>query len=578
MKALKFILVAGLVWLTNSCGNPLEDFAVHMGASSYNQILNVVVHDFDDPDNYLTGASLSISGPNSDAVYAYDATKTYDISDGYTSLILNPSFDNKEGAFFNIKIEKAGYFTKTVPIIIAASSPITDVDINLISEMALPLGASRASSTQALSGQGALVSNFTLNIAPTAGVNGAQISLPAGTEFYASNGNRLMGNSLEVETIYFEGYMPLVKEFKPSFDGLLPFESPDSNYAIFDEGNPVLKINMTIDGQVVKSFQNGVIQFSFDLPADAPNVKEDRALLVGDSVQLISNDENSQTWEVLGSTVVESGPFGLRVVGESSHLSIKSFSMASLGNKMYFFFAHPDGTPVQIKSVKGIFELSNGKSIEQKKNKLETYKVPSSLVSDLGWSIDRLEKFKGQTYYGGTFSAYGLFLDGLISGNAIPQNVTIEIETPNGTFNTYTLVDKVLKRTKGFTLSNTNTVHHYIMLEPLGLEESPLKAQHRISCTKNPNLILYPPIGTKIKVWESFAKEDLKTEYVIPEKNWTQFEAYVESGQEYWVEAYLPLLPNVPLFSRSIVIRENEIHPIELTDAECNVLSLLSFL
>ncbi len=563
MKTFKIILLSGFLWLLNSCGDPLEDFKIHISPDYYSYSINIYAMDMAEPNLPLEGVSLSITGPDAAAVFNFDGTKNFDFSTGAIMLILDPALSPSEGnpVIFNVTISKPGYQSKTERFEIGMPQEITERIVYIYSKNNSTPGISIANSQGTLSSDGALNAAVDVSMGSIDGnETGIELSIPAGTKFYDDSGVQISGGNFEVEVVQFGSGSDARFFLNSETPGVLPLEKNGQLNATLDEDHELVEINMTVGTSTVASFSEGQPLLRIGVEPGQYNFDQERALAAGDSIGLISLTDGDENWMDDGKGIIFEENGNLYAEFALSHLSKFTLSNASETVRFEFFAAFDDGNSfvVSRSDVKVSYTLNGSQ-------KIFNPKIASASRC----------RYRGSGAFNKSYPHF--YVPGPASlGSSIAPGALgtfeVEINHSTGTLTNWT-VEETNNTFPGFSRT--------LITSPVPVL---LKATYTITCQNDPSpkQVLYPPKGYKLYLLDpaDFNPFEFKPNpfmdaptYIIPESSHRNFEAYsVNDGQQYMLAVYDPAFPFFPVFNQLITVNDGEDHDIRLDDEKCTAL------
>lgn len=504
LRAISFLSTAALVWLTTSCGDPLEDFQVHFSPEFYDYTVAVWITDIANPDELIDGASIAIEGRDAARVFNYDGNRDIEVIDGRVTMIIGPGPEPSEDnpIQYTVKISKNGYQDRYEPIAVYPDQTYQNRVVPILSTTNLPQGAHFATTTASLNPDGSLAADLSLDVAPS-GNQAMSISLPAGVTFFDENGNQLTGSALEVEVLGIEEGVDanIAMRLGTSTNQLLIRDGIIDTAFIPPSG--FLRVKMSVGGIKVKSFGSGSLSFKIGVPNSALNWKSGETVEQGDSVLFLSRTEGSNLWEEIGFGEIEILNGELSVNGTTSHLSDKTYSTGIYAAFTNYFHINSNGHGINSYKI----ELGND-------NQFHT-----------------IAHVQNQGGVGNTVFAYRS-----PRGASRTFQIRFEVETPKETFDWNDI---------GFISGGqTATNRHYIVLPQA---PPPYKATVQLYCENsvdedgNPTSYLYPPVGTMIWLSESGFFDNIVPTYIVQTEKWNEFvSSEVEAGQTVNITAVTP--------------------------------------
>lgn len=546
MKTIRYFLLAGVIWLANSCGDPLEDFGVHISPAYYEYFATFTLYDVADTEQLLQGASVSIEGSGSQYIYNYDGTKSFDITNGALSLILGPEIEPTEDnpVEFIISISKTGYEPRSFIASFSPGMKFLEQSLFIFSRTDLPEGTSKANLSASINSTGELSSPVLLDITPPTGSpRGASISLPQGTLFFDSNGMQLTGSSLEIEVILFDALAESTQAMWP----IIAFEEDEDISILPRIGFPVLDIQMEINGQRVKSFQNGQVSFTMELPDEITDPSSGQVLQPGDSLDIFSAESYSSRWEKLDPSVLETVNGMNQVSGTSDHLSLKAASTREGPEGMVeLILIDKNGNPVgfskyDIISPTGRFDLLNPKYSAAIRTIPDKYVTPPLNP--------------GKAYQG----YFALFYSGY----------SIEVETVTGD----ALTDfELISSGKTGAVFWGDEIPTFVYGSPT-YESPSITIPFEIYCNSDRAGKYYPPIGFQFQlkdgeqiVYSGSITKNGTSELTLPG---------VEENKQYTLFGFHPSDPGNTYFFLPVTLQNNVLLSIGLIDSQCAQLKKL---
>ena len=573
MKTVRYFLLAGFIWLANSCGDPLEDFKIHISPDYYSSGFNLILQDYASQE-LLSGAIVQFGGDYGDRIFYYDGSKSFDISEG-VALFIADFTKGEEAISFTIEVSKPGYlpFRKLYSI---SFGDVLDIRVPLINENNSSDDVSISESTVLLD-NGSITSPLELVVAPNSGIGqSAKIEIPAGILFQDENGNLLTGE-LTVRSVFFQHGTVPCEIMKPnSFFGAINVDDNNGKKTTYvDFGSSFLSIDMTVDGTVVNSFSQGELAYEIEIPDDSWNGTEERDIEAGDSIQLVSHTDGNAFWNISEMTQVTERNGKLFLSGSTNHLS--EFSYVTLSENDFilwgdkFFFAYEDGLPF------------TGEIILEYKTSTSDWKVANYIATNAEvydccpvenhFPIDPPKRFKMKKYNGVQPSLFFL-TSGLIGQSSNGLEGRIRCITKDGIELTPTRFGSGSHYGSPLFGGASFPIDYYLYTLTPPPPPRPFDAKYRIQC-EGEDAVLYPPKYTKIFVRPkgSLSPTVFDEDYFfISESGQSQLPLEgVISGQEYTVTAWFGFFK---LWEDDMVVNSDPdyIHPIVLNGGECDVL------
>lgn len=552
LRALSFLSTAALIWLTTSCGDPLEDFQVHFSPDFYDYTVAVWITDITNPDELLDGASIAVEGRDAARVFNYDGNPGIEVIDGRATMIIGPGQEptQDDPIQFTVKISKSGYQDRYEPIAVYPNQTYQNNVVTILSTTNLPQGAHYTTTTASLNPDGSLAADLSLDVAPS-GNQAMSISLPAGVTFFDEVGNQLTTGNLEAEVIGYEEGSEVNLAMRPGSSVTQVIQNSSGNVdSIAMEPSSFLDIKMKIGGVSVKSFENGELSFELEVPSNSLDFSDGSYIEVGENVQLVSLNDESTIWENIGESTVSSKNGRLFVEGKSTHLSKKTYFRNFLSNSRGLYFA----------------VRSNGHVVQTVKTEIRN--PNSSQWVDLGKSMD----YGSATRFDYKIGSFGYFESGdkvfrwLVPGWVDPQaDVRVTVVTIRGDFGP----------------SEYETAYRADLdITAIDLPQAPpqYKATVQLYCENsvdengNPTAYLYPPVGTMIWLYEGDFPSTIWPTYIVLTEKWNSFSTNVfEAGQT--VNVYAQTLDGGGYLKLGHTLVQNEVFIEQVETTNCDYLS-----
>lgn len=495
-------MLLGLIGLLFSCQDPTEGIVVHISPDFYDYALNIQLRSLDNPNQVLDrNASFQLLGDAAAEVYTIEGTRDYRFNNGEIGLMLNRlSLAPQKGdpVEFTMLIEEEGYRRRYFRIKVDYNEYYSEEIIYLIPDSPDAEGLKGQNTAVSLNQDGSLAAPLAFEWSTDFGNEPARfdLALDSGVSFYDRQGNLLMGNDLEVDILGIDTYSDNSTLSLPGSSLVQQLELDGQSSQSFITPMPRLDINLRVNGEEVKSLQGGKMHTRIDVPK-VTNPQTLRPYKPGDSVDLISFDEQDDYWATLGQAVVKKDSLGKYLETELDNFSVKSFTSKPQNQ-----------IPVHLKV------LSSGNQI---------------LYTDLRAAFGDLEKLLSRS----ANRQLDLMLDPalVLYAQANPEVVYIECETGSGLFSSLN------ESSTGKSIALDWNSSSDTLTATLQAGSDVFVGYYEAFCADQPQVLLYPPVGTKVFIKEAGAPEYglAPVHIVTPEnKNQLRFETTaVEDGKVY---------------------------------------------
>jgi len=502
MKTLSKLLSLALIFAVFSCQDPTKNVVVHISPDFYDYAISIQLRDIENPNQVLSRKpSFELLGADASEIYAIDGSRNYRFNNGEVALMLNRLvLAPQEGkpVIFTMVIEEDGYRPKHYTIKVDPYEYYSEELIYLVPDDPNVEGLIGQNTTATTNPDGSLSQELLFDFATSFGDQPARfdIVLDSGLTFYNRQGDLINGTELEVDLLGIDTYSDNSTLSLPGSSLVQQLEINGQSAQSFISPMPRLDINLRLDGEEVKSIGMGKMHTRIDVPK-VTNPKTLRTYKPGDTVDLISYDELEGFWRVLEQAVVKKDSIGKYLETDLDNFSTKSFTSTP-----------ENQVPVHIKIV------GSGQQV---------------LYTDVRASFAGNEKLLSRS----ANRQFDLKLDpGLVLyAQANPEVVYLECETGNGMFSS--LKDP----STGQAISVKWSSGSDTLTATLQKSSDVFVGYYTAYCVDQPQVLLYPPVGTKV-----FIKEAGEAEYglapvhvVTPEnKNNLRFEtSSVEDGKSY---------------------------------------------
>lgn len=510
MKAIRLFFI-GLVLSFGACQDPTEGIVVHISPDFYDYAVSIQLRDLSAPNTEISASpSFTLSGPMANEVYAIDGTKNFRFNNGETALILNrlvlePQANNP--VWFNLHVETNGYRPKTYYIVINEGEFYSEELIYLLPDDPNMDGVAAQSSTGAVNSDGSLAEELNFDFATTSDTLPASftLALDSGITFYDRGGQPISGANLEVDVVGFDTYSDNSTLALPGSSLIQFMEINGVVQRSFVGPMPRLDLNLSVNGKEVKSIQGGKMRSRINL-VETTNPLTLTTYGQGDSIDIISYDEQDQYWTYLYTTVVEKDSLGKYILVDVDDFSSKSATRILRGSgKSGTVDVHikinPSGHIMSYNDFRAEFTGNDG-----------TY---SKLINRSANSAFDVSLAPGLVLY----------------AQVNPNNAFMVVETGSGTFSSRNPVGSG----KGIKVDWNATSDTVVYT--LDRTEQVFVGFYRAFCASQPNVLLYPPVGTKVYIKEAGAPEyGLAPVHIVTKenKNELRFETTaVEDGKTY---------------------------------------------
>lgn len=510
-RLFKLLFTISLIWTFNSCQDPTEDVVVHISPDFYDYAVSIQLRDMSNPSEVLSSnANFTVNGPYANEIYTIEGTKNFRFNNGEIALILNRlSLAPQEGqpVTFTLQIEANGFRDKSFFIQIDEEEFFSQEVVYLLPDDPDMDGLAAQKVQASVNSNGSLASELVLDFATTSDTLPAKfnLALDSGVTFYDRNGNAVNGSDLEVDVVGFDAYSDNSTLALPGSSLIQFVEINGVPQKSFIGPMPRLDLNLSVDGQAVKSLQGGTMFTRMDIP-EVTNPITLETYAEGDSIDVISYDEQDQYWKFIGTEVVEKDSLGKFVTVELDNFSAKSFTKIANNQVDLHIKIKTSGHLMLENNFIAEFQGSGDatpyrKLINNTANAAFDVKLDPALVlfARVNPNVAFMEVITGS----------GLFS----SRNEAGSGRSIAVEW-NSTSDTVV-----------YTLEPTNEV---------------FVGYYNAFCANQPQVLLYPPVGTKVFVKEAGASEyPIAPVHIVTKenKNSLRFETTaVEDGKLYDVK------------------------------------------
>lgn len=281
------------------------------------QILDAAGNDI--PENI----TVEISGPGVDKIYSTVGERALVVNQGIIDFAIdkNETPTPENPIEFAVKVTAPGYVPTVQSYFIRDVNQLQQERIFMVNRAAPPAGVSTASVGINASAEGTADPVTVTTDTGTEVQEKAEITFPAGTQFFDAEGNRITGN-ISAQVAYFDNRS---QESLDAFPGGFTAENVrDTEGNILDpvqfETAGFLAINLSAGSEEVRTFSQP-IPVSMSINSETLNPETGAPVAAGDVIPLWSLDENTGEWTLEGTTTVSEQDGELKVDFEITHLS-----------------------------------------------------------------------------------------------------------------------------------------------------------------------------------------------------------------------------------------------------------------
>ncbi|WP_421751820.1 hypothetical protein [Croceimicrobium sp.] len=492
-----------------ACKNPTDDVVVHISPDFYDYAISIQLCDLSAPNQVLnSNAQFSLSGADAGEVYVIDGSRNYQFNRGEVALILNrlvlePQTDHPVG--FTLQVDADGFRPKTFYIQVDEEEYFSQEIIYLLPDNPNMNGLGTQSSMASLNNNASLADEirFDFNTQSDTLPASFSLALDSGVTFLDREGNSISGTSLDVEILGFDTYSDNSTLSLPGSSLIQDMEINGRVTRSFIGPMPRLDINLSVDGKEVKYLQGGTLFTRMNIP-EVTNPFTLTTYAEGDSIDVISFDEKDQFWKYLGTEVVQKDSAGKFISVELDNFSSKSFTNVANNQADLHIKVKTSGHIMLYNDFKAEFTGNDGtysKLLNRTANAAFDIKLDPGLIlyARVNPTVAFMEVLTGS----GIFSS----------------------RNPAGSGNSISVQWNSTSDTVVYTLEPTSDV---------------FVGYYNAFCANQPNVLLYPPVGTKVYVKEAGAADyPLAPVHIVTKenKNSLRFETTaVEDGKYYDVK------------------------------------------
>lgn len=504
---IRFIFVYILIVLTfSSCQDPTKDVVLHISPDFYDYALSVQVRSLVAPNAPIEyNGTFNIGGADAAYVYTIDGTKSFRLNNGEAALMIdrlsiNPSAEKP--VQFELIIDLPGFKEKKQLVEVLEGEYYSEETIYLVPEDAIVEGLKFEERTLALNSNGtlnqALALDFETNSVENA--NRFTLALDSGVSFYDRQGNQVSGTELDLDVIGFDTYSDNSTLSLPGSSLIQMVELDGVIQKSYLGAMPRISINLSIDGQEVKSISGGKMNTRMGLRR-AFNTTNASAYEIGDSLEIASFDEQDQYWKIIEQTVVKS---------DSNRNFYIETELDNFSQKIPSSFSR-NQLPVHVNII------TNGNLVTK---------------TEYRANYDGEEKLLHST----ANLKFNLKMDPslILFARAVPDRLYLECETSAGTYSSRK------DRASGQSIEiRWNDASDTITAVLQGNPNS-FVGFYTARCVNQPRVLIYPPAGTKVFAKESGTENyPLAPVHIVTEenKNNLRFETpAIEDGKLYDVK------------------------------------------
>lgn len=496
--------LAGLL-LFSACQDPTEGIVVHISPDFYDYAVNLQLRDLSQPNLALNQSpDFTISGEAALGVYTIDGTRNFRFNNGETALILNrlthaPSAN--QPLRFRLQIEARGYRPKSFFVQIDEGEFYSEEIIYLLPEDPNMNGIEAQRSASTLSNNN-LAESLALSFATSSDTLPASfnLDLDSGVSFIDRAGQVVTGSNFELDVVGFDTYSDNSTLSLPGSSLVQFVEINGQPTQSFIGPMPRLDLQLSVDGKEVKGLRGGKMHTRMNIP-ETTNPLTLETYAEGDSIDVISYDEQDQYWKFIGTEVVQKDSAGKFVTVDLDDFSAKSFTKIASNQANVHVQVRTTGHLMMYNDLRVEFNGGDGayaKLINRTGNTNFDIKLDPAMIA--------FARFNPNVVYLEAVTGSGLFS----SRNPVGSGKGIRVNW-NSTSDTVR-----------FSLDQTSDV---------------FVGYYRAFCVNQPNVLLYPPVGTRVFIKEAGSAEyGLSPVHIVTRENKNQlrFEtAAVEDGKTY---------------------------------------------
>ncbi len=314
--------------MVSSC-NKIADIASETGVVFDTDLLTnfatVQYIDASDPNIAPEGIEIEILGKDKDKIYSVLGEKEIQTDGGnFVNLGVRKItiVDEENPLKFTIKADAPGYLPSYRDIVIYNVDEFQFITIPLVREATDGDGVAFKTAAITLGAQGTTSEVQLISRTPTSSLSPIEVSIPAQTVAFATNGQRLQGEAV-VQIGQFDPYNPMALKAFPGELAVANFLNAQG----FDMGPSGIRplvfysLDMYVNGQEVKTFSQP-IRIEVPLDPQTINPTTDEPIQVGDQLVVASFDEDAAVWKQEKSVTVQQDDSGqLYVAFDQPHLS-----------------------------------------------------------------------------------------------------------------------------------------------------------------------------------------------------------------------------------------------------------------
>jgi hypothetical protein len=334
ISAAIFLILGTFAW--QACKKPSEGVEVTVNTNLYTspmvfRFVNAGTDNTKQPGSF----SITITGPDADAVVTAEGSKTFKVQDGVMALALLKSAapSTRHPVSFSL-IANVDGFTPVVQNVTIVSEGAYTQEVKLV-EYEKPAPGTAVRLFETTLNAGVLTNAVSISTSANATTTEtATITLPAGTKFYAANNTQLTSGNLSAKLVYYSAvHQNALNAFPGGFN---------ANDIIGQDGKTIaggatfvtagfLAVNMKVGSTVVKSFSQN-LQVSMDINKTLINPNTGNAVKEGDVIPIWSLDETTGQWKFEANGTVAAVGGKLVMQYNMGHLSYWNIDWAYYKN------------------------------------------------------------------------------------------------------------------------------------------------------------------------------------------------------------------------------------------------------
>ncbi len=492
--------------LSSACKNPTDNVFVHISPDFYDYVVSIQLKDLSRvQENLAYNGSFTVGGPSQGDIYAIDGTRNFSFSGGETALIVNrltaePTKGNP--IIFNIALDIDGFRSKTIEVEIKEGELYSEELVYLLPEDPVIEGLALERKNAAVNSDGSLAERVLIDFSTQSDTLPARFNLAidSGITFQDRQGQPIVGGSLEIDLVGFDTYSDNSTLSLPNSSLIQLLEIDGIPQQRFFGPMPRLDFNLSVNGKEVKSISGGKVFTRINIP-ETTNLTTLETYARGDTIDVVSYDEQDQYWKYIDTRVVEQDSESKFVRVELDNFSSKSFNRITKDQSNLHVIINTSGHLMQYSDFRAEFDGGDGpytKLIKRTAN-----------------------------------SSYDVMLDPAIIF-FVRQNPNIgfvEVSTGSGLFSSRAPATAANSISVRWNATSDTVIY---TLKP---SAEVFKGYYTAFCEEQPNVLLYPPVGTKVYIKEAGTDEySLAPVHIVTKENKNELEfntAAVEDGKIY---------------------------------------------